>query len=118
MGQSYRKPYASWCGHKHYASKDKRIAARGVRRTQETALRQALKEDAFEDFLMPHIYECPHNNVWNWVRDGNQRLRFDESPKSNTKYGIGISLEDEGILAYAKEWNDDHHAWWLYLQRK
>lgn len=68
MSRSYRKqPFQSICGCSS-AAHDKTIANRGVRHVQNQALR--LYDD--DTFLMPHRYECTHNDVWGWNRDGNK----------------------------------------------
>jgi hypothetical protein len=51
------------------AKYDKQLASRGMRRRQNQALRTA---DDFEEFVIPHRYECSHNHVWCWGRDGRQ----------------------------------------------
>jgi hypothetical protein len=72
MFRSTRRPYAAVTGTAS-AKQDKVLAHRGVRRTQNQALRQA--QDS-EDLLLPHKLECPGNNVWGWRRDGHQFLHF------------------------------------------
>jgi len=72
MSRSYRKPYATWTAGGCSARVDKTIAKRGVRRRQKQALWDATDWD---EFLMPHRYECRHNNVYSWRRDGVQRLQ-------------------------------------------
>ena len=71
MGKSYRRPYQAICGNSS-AKKDKQVAARGVRRKQNEWLRINWHEE--EMGLIPHRYECHHNSVWDWCRDGKQRL--------------------------------------------
>src|ERR1700752_398427 len=74
MGKSYRKPYAPITG-ADSAHDDKIIAARAVRRAQNAALRNAIALGMdWDEFFIPDIYECAHNEVWNWRRDGNQSL--------------------------------------------
>lgn len=70
MSRSYRRPYSSVTG-AHSAHSDKRMAARGVRRTHRRALQRAWLED-FENYLPPHHLECPWNNNYSWTRDGCQ----------------------------------------------
>jgi len=72
MSRSYKKqPFAAitCC---ESAKRDKQIAHRSERRAQKKALRIALLNEALEDYLPLHIYECPNNDVWGWGRDGNQ----------------------------------------------
>lgn len=71
MSRSYRRPYSAPCGNAsaHY---DKTLAARGVRRAQNRALREAVD---WEEFELPHRFECNHNDVWGWGRDGKQTLQ-------------------------------------------
>ena len=72
MSRSYRKPFMAitGCGS---AKRDKVCAHRAVRRAQNHAIKNAFLEDSFEDFLLPHIYECSYNDVWGWNRDGDVR---------------------------------------------
>lgn len=118
MSHSVRQPYASWCGHNHSAAKDKHMAGRAVRRKQNAAIRQAWVEDAFENFLLPDRYECGHNEVWTWVRDGTNRLQRPESRRYRHELGIALQLERDDLLDEA--WRDalDLYRWWLDLHRK
>ena len=79
MSKSYRKPYESITGNRP-AHDDKTQAARGVRRTQNHAIRN-FKFDDWDDFVMPIRRECPWNNVYSWTRDGKQRLQFEPQPE-------------------------------------
>ena len=63
------------------AKEDKRHAHRGERRAQDLALRKELMTGTFENFLLPHRYECSNNDNWGWNRDGSQRYY------SPAKYG-------------------------------
>jgi len=77
MSHSYRKPYAACCGCGVSAKKDKVMASRGVRRAQNALARRMAKEPELGyDLAMPHFRACPGNNVYDWVRDGRQRLQI------------------------------------------
>jgi len=93
MSRSYRKPYAAVCG-SDSAHDDKKHAARGVRAAHRQALRDLLKGRVYDEFLLPHRYECSFNDTYSWARDGGKHLHFD----SNTD-----------------EWQ---HQWYLKLRRK
>jgi hypothetical protein len=71
MARSFRKPYAAVTSARS-ARTDKQMAARGVRRKQNRHLKLHWEED---DFLLPHRFECHHNDVWGWDRDGHQVLQ-------------------------------------------
>jgi ribosomal protein L32 len=71
MSRSYRRPYAAITGTAS-AKDDKRLAHRGVRRKQDTALKTCTE---CEDFLVPHRLECAWNNNYCWGRDGAQGYR-------------------------------------------
>jgi hypothetical protein len=74
MSRSYRhQPFIAIIGGGKSAKEDKVLAHRGERRTQNRALYAAFKANDFEDFLIPHMYECPWNEVYSWRRDGNQQ---------------------------------------------
>jgi hypothetical protein len=68
MSRSYRKPFTSVvvCNNRSNRS-DKKIATRIVRRAMNRYLRMTKDYDSF---LMPHMYECRHNDVWGWDSDG------------------------------------------------
>lgn len=70
MSRSIRRPYSAPCGNAS-AHQDKIYAARGVRRAQNRAVREAQDWGEFE---LPHRFECSHNDVCDWRRDGKQRL--------------------------------------------
>lgn len=118
MSRSYRKPYASWCGHKHTASRDKTSAAQGVRRTQNAAIKQALLENTLDDLLLPHMYDCPWNEVYTWVRYGNNHLRFDSWLNKYSVYYAAVTVNNETEAATHREDLEYHHGWWLGLHHK
>jgi hypothetical protein len=73
MSRSYKhQPFIAMCGNSS-AKKDKQLAHRGERRGQDHAIRMAWKADDFENFLIPHKFECRWNNTYSWVRDGHQQ---------------------------------------------
>ena len=102
MSRSYRKPYAAVTGTAS-AKDDKRRAARGVRHVQNCYLWKILQGDLLDQFLIPHRLECPWNEVYNWTRDGKQRLQF---PTSRSGYAED-SCTAESAFRY-----------WLKLRRK
>src|SRR5260221_10236889 len=71
MSRSYRKPFSAVTG-RSSAKEDKILAHRGMRRAQNRALRTCLDWD---EFLVPHKFECAWNDVWSWRRDGKQTLQ-------------------------------------------
>ena len=83
MSKSYRKPYGTWVRIKTSAHSDKTFAARAVRRAQEQALREAIRDDEWEGWLIPDRYECSSNDVWDWARDGHKRLMHPGSQYNN-----------------------------------
>jgi hypothetical protein len=68
MSRSYRRPYAAITGNAS-AKDDKRMAHCGVRRKQNLALKTCAD---YENFLLPHRFECAWNNTYSWGRDGGQ----------------------------------------------
>ena len=98
MSRSYRKPAhaVTSCSS---AKDDKRHAARGVRRRQNQYLRDSQIANYWDEFLIPHKYECSFNETYCWGRDGCQSLRFPP------KYGGYSGLAEE---RYGPEvaWND------------
>ena len=102
MSRSYRKPYCVPCGDTGSAKKDKRIAARAMRRKQNHVLRVWMtRED--EDLIIPPRYECAHNDVWGWNRDGKQRL-VSPYPRYRGWWGIYEPLNIEKEIAEHQEW--------------
>lgn len=79
MGKSYRRPYSSAVGHPS-AKKDKQIANRALRRTQNNYTKQFYEDDGF---LIPHKYECSHNEVYGWSRDGKVKYQTLEHSWNN-----------------------------------
>ena len=61
MSRSYRKPYAAVCG-SDSAHDDKKHAARSGRAAHRQALRDLLKSGLYDEFLLPHRYECSFND--------------------------------------------------------
>jgi len=68
MSRSTRRPYMAVTG-KSSARSDKRLAHKGVRRAHKQSLKTCTD---FEDFLLPHQFECHWNEVYCWSRDGKQ----------------------------------------------
>jgi len=71
MSRSIRRPFAAITGTAS-AKQDKRMAHRGVRRKQNSALKTCAD---YESLLIPHELECTWNNNWCWGRDGAQCYR-------------------------------------------
>ena len=78
MSRSYRKPHAAVCG-SDSAHDDKKHAARSVRAAHRQALRDLLKSGLYDEFLLPHRYECSFNDTYLWARDGGKHLHFDSN---------------------------------------
>lgn len=84
MSRSRKKhPFQAICG-RGSAKQDKRMAARGVRRTFKHALHQ---ETDFDDFTPPHRLECPWNDTYSWGRDGSQLYWGLETSRGDRWYG-------------------------------
>ncbi|HZS43356.1 MAG TPA: hypothetical protein VFA52_04080 [Candidatus Paceibacterota bacterium] len=83
MSRSYRKPYASFVCGSNSARWDKTQAARAVRRTQNQAIKKVLSSGDWDEFLIPDRYECSHNDVWDWSRDGKQVYMAKDSQYNN-----------------------------------
>lgn len=76
MSRSYRRPYAVFTSAES-AHEDKKMAARGLRRRLNQWLH--ILNDP-EVALIPHRFECPHNDNWTWERDGRQYLAYPYAP--------------------------------------
>jgi hypothetical protein len=117
MSRSYRKPYSSMCGGGS-AKQDKMIAARGVRRVQNRSIRECRDWD---EYVVPHRYECPHNNVWCWGRDGKQRLQTMDHNYFNP-YWLMSPWDSFWTEEKKVEWSNErcqHHLNWIEeLKRK
>jgi hypothetical protein len=91
MSRSFKKrPFQAICGGGS-AKHDKQLAARGMRRRQNQALRTA---DDFEDFLIPHRYECAFNETYCWGRDGSQMYQGLDAGRTWHYYGPDGCLWD------------------------
>jgi hypothetical protein len=127
MSRSYRKPYSvhTVC---QSSKKDKTIANKAVRRTCRKAFWVALKEAGdFEDFTLPHPYECTHNDIWGWDQDGRQYYvsKFDNDPHlENIIIEVDVITQVERVLDGfpainpTKEKRYNHEEWYRSLQRK
>jgi len=83
MSRSYRKPYGTVCSVGSSAHGDKTTAARCMRRAQNQSLREAIRDEDWDGWLIPERYECSFNDVWGWGRDGKQRLLHQGSQYNN-----------------------------------
>ena len=102
MSRSYRAPFAAVTGVRS-AGDDKRLAARGVRRTQNRWLRMLVDSD---EALVPHRFECPWNEVYCWGRDGSQRLQAPDDRAWSRHY-----LQQNGLHPYESSGWSDHNEW-------
>jgi hypothetical protein len=102
MSRSYRKPYACVYGVGHSSRRDKQVASRSVRRTTDKVIKKAIKEGSLDELEAPLRYQCAHNNVWGWNRDGN--ATYQARPECNCVAG--------------DRWPYCGLTWWLGLQRK
>lgn len=116
MSRSYRLPYSAITGHSS-AKGDKIQAHRGVRASQKHAIRNCLDWD---EFLIPHRYECSYNDVWSWHRDGKKRLREFDHNDFNPFFAVGAyckwSMEE--LMEFHFESLERHRQWLLSLTRK
>jgi hypothetical protein len=115
MSKSYRKPWGTYVAVKSSAHADKTFAARAMRRAQNQSLREAIRDDDWEGWLIPERYECRDNDVWGWGRDGKQRPMY-PSNQYNNPYAYVSSptwMDEEQIFARweeRKSHNDDFMA--------
>ena len=120
MSKSYRKPYSAVTG-AGSAHNDKTVAARMVRRAQNHALRTAVANNVdWDEFLLPDIYECSHNDVWGWGRDGNQSL-CERSQQYNNPFAYVCSptwMSYDEIMERWEESKRHDDKWMEYLTRK
>lgn len=122
MSRSYRKPYATWVSGRRSANWDKTFARRSVRRQENQVLREAIRhDDDWDEVLIPDKYECRHNDVWCWGRDGKQKLitRSDQynNPWAHVWYHSRLHTLEDVI----KEWRERqkrNDEWIAYLSRK
>jgi hypothetical protein len=109
MSRSYRKPYTSVTGVYTGSGDDKRVARRLVRRAENRAINNC---QDFENFLLPHKYECSYNDPWGWGRDGKQYLcvpTSDDWSRHCLSVIEGSCMSRWGMAYYAvwpPEWKD------------
>ena len=70
MSRSYRNPCAAVTS-AYSAHDNKKTAARGLRRRLKQWLKILQNPEAE---LIPHRFECPHNNAYAWDRDRRYRV--------------------------------------------
>jgi hypothetical protein len=110
MSRSYRRPYGTYFSIKSSARKDKQIAARAMRRKQNRWVRRWDGDD-----LIPHRYECAHNDVWDWNRDGGQR-RMVPTGWDWSRYVQAV--EGWGLWAGDERWMEWPPFWYQEIVRK
>jgi hypothetical protein len=123
MSRSYRKPFTTHTVCNRSAQWDKRTASRAVRRANRLALKTCID---FEDFSAMHRYECNHNDVWSWQRDGKQHivLEFDRDPNLHEIIvEVDWLTQVERVLDGQPAINEptprwDHAEWYKKVQRK
>src|SRR5271157_829691 len=106
MSRSYRKPYASVTGNRS-AKDDKRLAHRGVRRAHKRIVQMMLRDPEL-NLPLPHFRECSCNNVYDWSRDGKQRLQVPDadcwSRHMLAVQGLGYPYMREYYLDWPPKW--------------
>lgn len=117
MSRSYRKPYGTFCSIKSSAKYDKQFANRGARRKQNAYLKTVTDLD---EVIIPHRYECAHNNVYDWNRDGRNHLMLPSNREWNDHWRWLNGLWDS---EWERRYMEEHDsawppAWWLDIQRK
>lgn len=120
MSKSYRRPYSPVTGVRS-AHEDKTVAARAVRRTQDHTLRNAFAHGVdWDEVLIPHRLECPHNEVYGWSRDGHQRLYTRSSQYDNPfEYVTSPTwMTHDQIIERWEDRKRRDDEWTAYLRRK
>ena len=119
MSRSYRRPYYTWTSARASAHGDKTTAARGMRRAQEQLLREAIREDNWDEWLIPVREECRHNNVYSWRRDGTQRpFRWNHNYFNPYWITSGCPWTDEQLVERMTERIERDEKFLAYLCRK
>lgn len=114
MSKSYRKPWGTACSIKSSAHDDKTIAARSVRRAQEQSLREAVHDDDWDGWLLPNRYECTHNNVWGWGRDGKKRPLGTNNQYNNPyAYITSPTWRTEEEIFQCWQERKERHEWFI-----
>jgi hypothetical protein len=125
MSRSYRKPYYHVCGYS--AHDDKRIANKAVRRKHKEVIRKTID---FEDLVIPNRYECTHNDIWSWTRDGKAHYVSRNDPRevehlSEIIVEIDWLTQVERVLDGLPAINEPpakpsytREEWWIIVQRK
>ena len=116
MGKSYRLPYCTFVGCR--SSKwDKRFANRAVRRRQNEFVKAC---PDWDEVPFPHRYECAHNDVWDWCRDGKQQLQTTQHNYYNPFWLVGRQMpwSYEEMVEHRNESLEKHLRWIEELKRK
>ena len=117
MSRSYRQPYYTWSSVKSSAHADKKMAARGVRRAQNNAIRTC---ENWDELIIPHRRECYWNNVYQWKRDGRQFL-FQWNHNDFNPYWLrsnGSPWTDEELIQHMLEGIERSEKFLADLKRK
>jgi hypothetical protein len=118
MSQSYRKPYAAFCGGS--ATKDKYFARRFLRHAENQAVRDLKKNpiEGWDDFHMPIKWEATHNNHYDWAWDGEQHLRKEPTLHDELHwYHCGYFTDDQA-MEYMLDSFEKAKRWYEKLKRK
>ena len=104
MSRSYKRPFMSITG--AGARFDKQMAARGMRRKQNMWLHCHWTDEDLG--LIPHRFECCHNEVYDWDRDGKQPYMglSDNDWRRHTEaiQGIGLWAGDPEYTNWPPLW--------------
>jgi len=115
MGKSYRKPYGTWVRARISEHDIKTLCSRIYRRAQEQAVREAFRDDNWDNFLVPIREESKLGSEYDLRRDGRKRP-MSSGKQYNNPYAYGYThsgTEEEIFVRWQerKHHDDEYMAW-------
>lgn len=121
MSKSYRKPWGTFCNVKSSEHYGKTICSRNWRRAQNQAVREALRDDGWDEFILPPREAGKFGTEYDLRRDGHKRP-YRRSRQYNNPYAYvwsrSVHNTEEEIFAKWRE-RQEHDDWFIkYASRK
>lgn len=112
MSKSYRKPYGTWVAVRVSEHDNKTLSSRIHRRAQEQAVREAFRDDTWDEFTLPIREEGKLGSEYDLRRDGHKhpitRSRWYYDQFAFNGYGRTDTVEE---WRERQQRDDDYIVW-------
>ena len=114
MSKSYRKPYGTWVCTRVSEHDNKTLCSRIWRRAQNQVLREATRDESWDEMILPARENGKMGNEYDLRRDGHKRPYVRSRQYNNPYYGwwCHTPRTEEEVLAKWEE-RKAHDDWYI-----